>query len=260
MLKIAIDAGHGLYTYGKRCMKALDGNETREWYLNDRIADKLERILSNYDCNVLRVDDTTGKKDISLSNRCWAANNFKADVYISIHHNAGVNGGSGGGTIVYYYSSNVARNNQAIELYNKIVNQTGLIGNRSSRVIKNGFYVLKNTNMAAFLIENGFMDSRTDVPVILSEAHADKTVQGILNWLIDEFGLVKKSVDLDFNYTPGLSVGDTVQVIKNVTYEGKVFKLWHKKYTVLSLKSDRAVIGVNGVITAAVNVNNLKKV
>ena len=43
MFKIALSAGHYKYTAGKRCMKSLDPNETREWILNDRIAD---RVLS----------------------------------------------------------------------------------------------------------------------------------------------------------------------------------------------------------------------
>ena len=50
-------------------------------------------------------------------------------------------------------------------------------------------YVCKNTKMPAFLIENGFMDSTTDVPIILSEDHANKTAQGILNFLVKEFKL-----------------------------------------------------------------------
>lgn len=189
--KIAIDAGHGLYTRGKRCMKKLDSKETREWTLNDRIADKLERLLASYDCEVLRVDDTTGLTDVSLSNRTKKANNWGADIYISIHHNAGANGGSAGGTEVYYYSSKAERKAQATNLYNNIVNMTKLVGNRSSKVIKKGYAVLKNSKMRAFLIEDGYMDSRVDVPVILSEAHADKTAQGILNFLLTECKLNK---------------------------------------------------------------------
>ena len=56
---IALDAGHGLHTAGKRCLKALDAKETREWVLNDRIVDKLQKMLANYDCKVVRGDDTT---------------------------------------------------------------------------------------------------------------------------------------------------------------------------------------------------------
>lgn len=189
-LKIAIDAGHGLNTFGKRI--TLEGYEsTREWVLNDRIADKLETLLKSYDCEVLRVDDTTGKTDIALSQRVSKANSWGADVYISIHHNAGINGGTGGGTMVFYYSSNAERKVQAEDLYNEVVSLTGLRGNRSEKVKKNAFYVIKNTKMPAFLLENGFMDSITDVPIILSEAHATKTAQGLLKFLIKEFDLSK---------------------------------------------------------------------
>jgi len=34
---ICIDAGHFLGTPGKRCLKSIDPNETREWVLNDNI-------------------------------------------------------------------------------------------------------------------------------------------------------------------------------------------------------------------------------
>ena len=212
MLKVAIDAGHGRYTAGKRCMKKLDANETREWVLNDRIADKLEAKLENYNCEVLRVDDTTGLTDVSLANRVKKANNWGADVYISIHHNAGILGFFGGGTIVFYYSSKAERKTQAQALYNAIVKQTGLVGNRSSKVKKYGYYVIKNTKMAAFLIENGFMDSKTDVPVILSEAHADKTVQGLLNFLVDEYKLAKISNDAITDYEDKVATSFKVKV------------------------------------------------
>ena len=192
VLKIAIDAGHGINTAGKRCMKKLDVNETREWVLNDRIADRLEELLKGYDCSVLRVDDTTGNIDVSLYDRVTKANNWGADVYISIHHNAGVNGGSGGGTIVFYYSSNDERRVQAENLYSHVVGLTGLVGNRSTKVSKYAYYVIKNTKMPAFLLENGFMDSTIDVPIILSQEHTEKTARGLLNFLVAEWKLTKK--------------------------------------------------------------------
>lgn len=192
MLRIAVDAGHGVNTLGKRCLKKLDSNQTREWTLNDRIADKLERLLVSYNCEVLRTDDTTGAKDISLANRVKAANDWGADVFISIHHNAGINGGSGGGTEVFWCSSKAEREEQAQALYEEVVSLTRLTGNRADRVKEKSFYVIKNTSMPAFLLENGFMDSSTDVPVILSEEHAEKTAKGLLNFLIGEFGLTKK--------------------------------------------------------------------
>lgn len=53
---IVLDAGHGYHTAGRRCMKKLDPDQTREWYLNDRIMDMVEVLLRDYDCTVLRVE------------------------------------------------------------------------------------------------------------------------------------------------------------------------------------------------------------
>lgn len=195
VLKIAIDAGHGYNTAGKRCLKSIDVKQTREWTLNSRIAEKLGELLKGYECEVLRTDDTTGKTDVSLNKRAEAANNWGANVFISIHHNAGINGKSGGGTQVYYYSSDDKRKGQAQALYDAIINYTGLVGNRSSKVIKKAFTVIANTKMPAFLLENGFMDSTKDTPVILTEAHANRTAQGILDFLVDEFGLEKAEAE-----------------------------------------------------------------
>lgn len=190
---IAIDAGHGMKTSGKRCLKAIDPNQTREWWLNDRIADRLEALLAEYDCKIVRVDDTTGAKDISMAARVKTANNANADFYISIHHNAGINGGSGGGTVVYYASTNPKRIEQAQKLYNFVTDETKLYGNRCEQVIKKGFYVIKNTKMAALLIENGFMDSKVDTPKILTAEFAEKSTEGIFAFLVSELGLTKKN-------------------------------------------------------------------
>lgn len=200
---IALDAGHGMRTAGKRCLKSIDSNETREWWLNDRIADRVQELLAAYDCTVLRVDDITGAKDISLSARVKAANEAKADIYISIHHNAGINGGSGGGTVVFYYAG-AARQMQAYKLYNAVISRTGLVGNRNSKVADNvqkSLYVIRNTNMPAFLIENGFMDSRADTPIILTQEHAEKTAQGIVDFLVTELRLQNRVGQTGINDT-----------------------------------------------------------
>ena len=224
---IALDAGHGMNTGGKRCMKAIDPNETREWYLNDRISDRLEELLADYDCKVVRVGDTTGKKDISMAQRVKTANNINADVYVSVHHNAGLNGKKGGGTVVYYYSSKPERKTQAESLYNEVVNRTKLVGNRSSKVIKKGFYVIANTSMPAFLIENGFMDSYTDVPIILTAEHAEKTAQGILAFLVKNFALVKKKAGNVANTKPQTQPCDDGELpVLRKGSQGTAVKVW----------------------------------
>lgn len=54
-----------------------------------------------------------------------------------------------------------------------------------------------------------------------------------------------------------IKAGDTVKVLRNVTYTGSSFKLYFDRYTVLSISGDRAVIGIGKTITAAVNVKDI---
>lgn len=193
MLKIAIDAGHYKGTPGRRCLAALDPNETREWELNRRVADKLEELLAGYDCQVLRVDDKTGDKLVDLGDRVAAANGWPADVYLSIHHNAGIKGGSGGGCVVYTAPGCQAKS-KALQkaVYGAVVSRTGLVGNRAAPMMERGLYVLRRTRMPAILIECGFMDSSTDVPVILGPYFAGQVADGLLAALVEVFGLKEK--------------------------------------------------------------------
>jgi N-acetylmuramoyl-L-alanine amidase len=194
--KIALTAGHYRYTGGKRCMKKLDPKETREWVLNDRIADKIEKLLSAYDgYQLIRTDDTTGEKDISLTARTNAANNFKADIYISIHHNAGIYGGSGGGIVAYTYPKvdSVTKDWQK-SLYDALIKHTGLKGNRSTPLATADFHECRETTMPAVLLELGYMDSSTDVPIILTDDFATKCATAIVEVIVAKGGLKKKVV------------------------------------------------------------------
>lgn len=193
--KIALTAGHYMDTPGKRCLKSLDPKETREWWLNDRIADKVQRLLDGYTgWELIRTDDTTGKKDISLTARTNAANNFKADFYLSIHHNAGINGGTGGGIVAYVHPKASAESKQWQKaLYDALIAATGLKGNRANPLTTSNLHECRETKMPAVLLELGFMDSRTDVPVILSEEYADQCAEAIVKVLAKRGKLKAKS-------------------------------------------------------------------
>ncbi len=187
MFKLALNAGHYINEPGKRCLYSLDKNETREWVLNDRVCDKVEKKLSHYDgIELIRIDDTTGKRNVSLSSRATAANNFGADVYISVHHNAGINGGNGGGAMAYVYTK-VDEYTKQIQklLYNKIIEKTGLRGNRAQPLNSADFAELRLTKMPAVLLELGFMDSTVDVPIILSEDFAEKAADAITQAVVE---------------------------------------------------------------------------
>lgn len=193
MFKLALNAGHYKYTAGKRCHSAIDPKETREWVLNDRICDKIEKILASYDIEVLRIDDTTGEKDVTLANRTKKANDWGADFYLAIHHNAAGKKFSGGGIVAYVYT-NPSAESLAWQraLYNASTKATGLYGNRSTPLAKANHHETRETKMPAVLMECGFMDSTTDCPIILTEDFADKIAKAFADTIIEQSGATKK--------------------------------------------------------------------
>lgn len=213
MAKIAIDAGHGLKTRGKRCMKSLDKNETREWVLNDRVADALDAYLKSAGHTTLRVDDPTGEKDVSLSERCKKANEWGADYYLAAHHNAGINGGSGGGTVMYKYNGTGGKTKEAQEaIYKHAIERGGLKGNRSDGTKDANFQVLRETNMPAGLIECGFMDSSTDIKYILDPAWSKKIALGIAEGICEAFGGTVKETSTPTEKAPEKASGKLYRV------------------------------------------------
>ncbi len=191
---IALDAGHYNDTPGKRCLKRIDPKETRERFLNARMAEHVEELLKAYDCEVMRCDDRTGKTDPSLSERAARANRAGAAAFISIHHNAGINGGKGGGICVYA-AENASKTSLTLQraVYDETVKRTGLKGNRATPLPVANFTVIYKANMPAVLGEFGFMDSTTDVPIILTDDFSIKCAQGIVAALVRTFGIKKKS-------------------------------------------------------------------
>lgn len=195
MFKIALGAGHYLGTAGKRCLKSLDPNETREWWLNDRICDYVESYLKEYEgYALLRVDDTEGVDGISLEQRVKQANDWGADVALAVHHNAGINGGKGGGIVCYTHPHAPAETHAwRDDLYNALIKHTGLKGNRATPKATANFYALRVTKMHAVLMELGFMDSATDVPVILTDEYAQSCARAIVEVLVARGKLTKKA-------------------------------------------------------------------
>ena len=197
MFKLALNAGHGKNTAGKRCMKKIDPKQTREWVLNARICEKIEEKLKAYTgYDVLRLDDQTGVKDIALKKRTDAANKYGADFYLSIHHNAGVNGGSGGGIETYVYTKQSTHETQwQYDLYKAVVEHTGLKGNRADGTRKANLHECRESKMPCVLIECGFMDSKTDVPIILTNKFAEQVATACVEVIVSKAKLKKKTVE-----------------------------------------------------------------
>lgn len=192
-MKIAYCAGHYLGTPGKRVPKKLDPGETREWVLNDRIARYFnDRMLQYDEVETMRTDDSTGKNEIKIKDRTSAANKWGADVYLDIHHNAGIYCGTGGGVVAYSYPGSKKGKEYRDAVYSAVIEAGKLRGNRSKPLCEKAYDSLKLANAPAILIEYGFMDSLSDYPIISTEEYAKAVGYATAEAIAAVAGLQKK--------------------------------------------------------------------
>ena len=190
MVKIVLDAGHGKNTGGKR---SPDG-KVREWAINEAVRKKVESKLNQYEnVSILTVSDKTGARDVPLAERTKKANSWKADVYISIHHNAygeGWNTAQGVETFVYKTTSkNALKLAQYVQ--EELVKRTGL----KNRGVKTGnLHVVRETTMPAILIEGGFMTNKHEAGLMQTTNYHDAMATAIVNGINKYFNLKKKAV------------------------------------------------------------------
>lgn len=167
MVKIGVDAGHGLYTSGKRTP-----DDEREWTFNDKVVKAFIKELQTYqNVEVKRFDDATGKTDVSLNTRTNNAKSWGADVYLSFHHNANTSKwGTWTGVETHVYTTKPARSVALAKVVQPaLVKAYGL----KDRGIKyTNLHItreLRNT-CPVVLVEGGFMDSTIDIKKLRNNA------------------------------------------------------------------------------------------
>ncbi len=200
---IAVDSGHGMETAGKRTPAIPEawynkkkGESIREKEFNKPAAEYLIMALERCGFNTINV--SPGTEDIPLKDRYTAANNAKADIFVSKHYNAkdGVWGSpddkkgvpNGIETIVSQIASEKSK--KLAELVQAELVKTH---NRKDRGVKTDIQqsginiaVLRHTNMPAILTESGFMDNLEEAKTMLDpgfqKADAEATCRGICKY------------------------------------------------------------------------------
>lgn len=229
MVKVAIDAGHGINTAGKRTP---DGE--REWTFNDKVVKALISRLNEYEnVQIKRLDDPTGKRDIPLSERTNTANKFKADILVSCHHNANTSKWGGWtGVETYYYPSSNSGKKLAQAIHPSVVKAYSL----KDRGIKSAnFHMLRESKMPAILIEGGFMDSTIDIKKLRNDSVLKEAGRSIADSIAKYLNLKKKS-------KKSSSSGSTYTVKKGDTLSGIANKYGT---TVDQLAKDNGIKNVN---------------
>ena len=203
---ITIDAGHGLNTSGKQTASNL-GAVYKEWSLNDKVVRKIMSALANYNgVEVHRIDDPTGKTDISLNTRVNKSNSLKADIHISIHHNAG----GGTGTEVYWHTYGTAADKKLAGIVApKLASKTGM----RNRGVKQAQFAVLGCKATAILCEGGFMDTANDYRLIISDSGQQAYADAVVEALVEYLGLTKKTQTSTSTGTSSSSGSFLVEII-----------------------------------------------
>lgn len=164
--KIAVDAGHGRNTLGKRSPTG-----EREWTFNNAVVVALMGELNNYEnVQILRLDDPTGNTDVPINTRVKKANDWGADVVVSVHQNAlkGTWGTHTGSETYVYSTKNKEANRLANAVQPKLAQSMGL----KNRGVKTGnFGIIRDTKCPAILTEGAYMDSSIDILKLRDQNH-----------------------------------------------------------------------------------------
>lgn len=198
-MRIAIDAGHGPNTAGKR---SPDGS-LREFQFNSVVARYVRDGLLQYEgIDILFTHADDGSRDVPLQERTDKANAWKADVFVSIHANAmGTDWNTAEGIETFVYTS---RPTGAVKLaeavHQNLLMETGL---KNRGVKAEDFHVLRETHMTAILVECGFMTNKRECELLKSDEYRRKCAKAIVNGIVEVYGLKKKMERRPDGYPPG---------------------------------------------------------
>lgn len=208
--KFCVDAGHGGSEPG-----AIGPAGTQEKDINLKVAFMLKGLLESEGAAVLmtRQSDTS----VSITDRWTMANNWGANRFISIHHNAmepGDNTTNGTETLV-----STAASQESMELANSV--QAALVGQLGlpNRGVKKVDYcgVLNHTRMPAILTEASFLSSAQEEQRLRDDGYLQKEaaaiMQGIhmpssINFILPQENMISyQPVDVDLQLLGSDTVG-----------------------------------------------------
>jgi N-acetylmuramoyl-L-alanine amidase len=171
--KIVIDPGHGGKDHGTTGVQGtLEKNITME--TATRLFNKLK--AAGADVTLTRVYD----EYISLPARASISNHLNADAFISIHYDSFSEGTEGATTFFYH----PWQKELAVSIHSSLINQTD-ITNRGVR--KGDYYVIRENNQNAVLVELGFLSNPIEEILVTSEQYQILATTGIFEGLARYF-------------------------------------------------------------------------
>ena len=176
MSKIVIDAGHGGHDAG-----AVNGG-LYEKAAALKVAKMVGAALAAKGHKVLYTRSTD--VFVELKDRAKFSNSNNADYFISIHCNSAENAAASGVETWYCEGSSKGR-----QLATAVQGELAKIEGAKNRGIKAGtFYVLKNTEAPAILVELGFISNEEEKKLLFKEYYQQKLCDAIVSGVTKHLG------------------------------------------------------------------------
>lgn len=183
--KIMIDPGHG-----GRFQGAIGQTGLKEKDVNLDVSLELHADLVELGAEVrmTRTTDTEvlpgGSLRDDLQARCTPANAWPADIFISVHSNSNTNR-QVNGTEVYHARAASPRSKVLGRLiHQRMVDELKL---KDNGVRASDFYVLKNTDMPAVLVETAYISHAGDEAKLADETFREEAAHSIARGVADYF-------------------------------------------------------------------------
>lgn len=200
IFKLYLDPGHGGKDPGALANGLMEKHVVLK--LGKRIRDILANEYEGVAVKMSRSDDSFP----SLSDRTDEANSWGADLFLSLHINAG--GGTGFESFIYTNAGQKTFEAQ-VAIHDAIMKEIrGLGGLDRGRKRKN-YHVLRETRMSSVLTENLFIDTKADADRLKRDNFMEALARGHVNGLEVAFNLKKKVIQAN---EPKTSTGSLYRV------------------------------------------------
>lgn len=178
---IVLDVGHGGFDPGK-----ISSDGLLEKDINLAIALRLKEYLEAQDCQVYMTRDTdrsladtseSNQKRSDMQNRIALIKEVQPTLMISIHQNSFSSPKEHGAQTFYYYSSDNSKL-LAESIQSALIEQADP---ENTRVCKSNdsYYILKNTDCPAVIVECGFLSNPTESALLNTAIYQDKLAYAI---------------------------------------------------------------------------------
>ena len=209
--RVILDPGHG----GQDPGASNPHRNLEEKSITLELAQRVQAILQKY--NVDTRLTRNGDQTTDLDQRCLLANRWGADLFVSIHLNAAANADSSGiethilppAGCPITASSFIGSRERAAFPGNRHDEANLLLGYYLQRslikytrmedrgVRRSRFYVIRNVDSPAALVECGFISSRNDRTKITTAAYRENVVRGIAEGILTYLNMVKRAQALN---------------------------------------------------------------